>query len=104
MVQVIGAQSEARPPPWILLRWSHRPGLSHLIEAKPRGAHRFVTKVTNQISIQYSRMQDFAIKRWDLAPSTDPGPLSNMFSMRRGQAECKAQAETLYLSFGAGWR
>lgn len=102
MVQVIRALSEAHPPPSILLRWSHRPDLSHLIEAKPRGSHRSVTKVTNQISIQYSRMQDFVIKRCDLAPPT--GPLSNMFSMRRGQAESKAQAETLYLSIGASWR
>lgn len=51
----------------ILLRRSlgRKPDLSHLIEAKPCGSHRFVTKVTNQISIQYSRMQDFLIKRWD---------------------------------------
>ena len=90
----------------IVLRWSRRQklSLSHLIEAKPRGSHRFITKVTNQISIQYSHMQDFLIKRCDLAPPAGPGPLSNMFSMRRGQAQCKARGETLYLSFGAGWR
>lgn len=90
----------------IPLRWGRgqKPNLSHLIEAKPRGSHRFVTKVTNQISIQYSRMQDFLIKRCDLAPPAGLGPLSNMFSMWPGQAECKAQGETLYLSFGAGWR
>lgn len=93
MVQVISAQSEVDLPPlgWsiqlgslalylmlqlgpigrvILLRWSRgqKLSLSHLIEAKPCGSHCFVTKVTNQISIQYNRMQDFLIKRCDLAP------------------------------------
>lgn len=54
----------------VLRRWRHGPkhGLSHLIEAKPCGSCLFVTKVTNQISIQCSRMQDFLIKRCDLAP------------------------------------
>lgn len=52
-------------------------------------AHRFLTNVTNQISIKYSRLLDFLIKRCDLAPLASPSPLSNMFSMRRGQAECK---------------
>lgn len=52
-----------------------KPVLSHLIEAKPRGSHRFVTKVTNQISIQYSRMQDFLIKRLRLGPTGRPGPI-----------------------------
>lgn len=52
-------------------------------------AHRFLTNVTNQISIKYSRLLDFLIKRCGLAPLASPSPLSNMFSMRRGQAECK---------------
>lgn len=40
-------------------------------------------------------MQDFLIKRSDLAPL--PAPLANMFYMRWGQAQCKSQEETLYL-------
>lgn len=42
-------------------------------------------------------MQDFLIKRSDLAPL--PAPLANMFYMCWGQAQRNSQEETLYLPF-----
>lgn len=73
-------------------------------ELNPNGPRCFVTNVTRQISVKHGRAWDFLIKRCILAPLVSSGPLSNMFSMRQGQAECKAQGETLYLSLGASWR
>ncbi|CAG06417.1 unnamed protein product [Tetraodon nigroviridis] len=61
-----------------------KPILPLLIELKPCGSRGFVTNVTNQISIDYSRLWDFLIKRSDLAPLASPDPLSNMFFMWRG--------------------
>lgn len=62
------------------------PVLPLLIEVKPRGSGGFVTNVTNQISIDYSRWRDFLIKHSDLEPLASPDPLSNMFSMWRGSS------------------
>lgn len=67
--------------------WGQILSLSHLIEAKPHGSYRFVTKVTNQISVHCSRICDFPIKRCYMAPLVGLCPLSNMFSVCWGQAQ-----------------